>query len=304
MVETHVHPDGLPAESSPSTEPQLFEGDPQRVGSSPKRMAIWPVGLTLLVVGGAALFYLWLRGAAPPGVAPSAESAGVPSPPPAQATPGARYPIESTSAQAGQAPLPSLQESDTVVLDGIAGAVGSDVVDKLLRREDVIRRIVATVDNLPRNSVAPRLLPVNPVSGRFTTAGSGEGVTIGADNAARYAPYVRVAEAVDAKTLAALYIRFYPLFQQAYRDLGYPDGNFNDRLVEAIDDLLAAPVVQGPIKLTQPKILYKYADPDLERRSAGQKVMMRMSGDNAARVKAKLTQFRREIVGPHAKPQQ
>jgi hypothetical protein len=150
--------------------------------------------------------------------------------------------------------------------------------------------------------VAPRLLPVRSVSGRFATAGSGDGITIGADNAARYAPYVSMAEAVDAKTLAALYMRFYPLFQEAYRELGYPNGYFNDRLVEAIDDVLAAPVVQAPIKLTQPKVLYEFADPDLERRSAGQKIMMRMGSDNAARVKAKLAQFRREVVGPHTKP--
>jgi hypothetical protein len=60
--------------------------------------------------------------------------------------------------------------------------------------------------------------------------------------------------------------------------------------------------MRAPIKLTQPKILYEYADPELERRSAGQKIMMRMGSDNAARVKAKLSQFRREVVGPHAKP--
>jgi hypothetical protein len=97
-------------------------------------------------------------------------------------------------------------------------------------------------------------------------------------------------------------MRFYPLFQEAYRDLGYPNGYFNDRLVEAIDDMLAAPIMSGPVKLSQPKVLYEYADPSLEQRSAGQRIMMRMGSDNAARVKAKLAQFRREIVGPQAKP--
>ena len=78
--------------------------------------------------------------------------------------------------------------------------------------------------------------------------------------------------------------------------------DFNDRLVEAIDDLLAAPAVTGPLKLTQPKVLYEFADARLEQRSAGQKIMLRMGSDNAARVKAKLAQFRREIVGPRANP--
>ena len=46
--------------------------------------------------------------------------------------------------------------------------------------------------------------------------------------------------------VASLYLHFYPLFQQAYQSLGYPNGYFNDRLVATIDNLLAAPDVSGP----------------------------------------------------------
>jgi Protein of unknown function (DUF3014) len=299
MVEAHVHHDGFLAKPTLGPEPpQLFEGDPQRVGAVRRKIPIWLIVLAVLIVCGAIGFYFWWRSAAPPAVPPPTVTAPAPARPPADALPTARYPIESP--QAGQAPLPSLQDSDATVLDGIAGVVPGEGIDRILRREDVVRHIVATVDNLPRRSVATRLLPVRPVPGPFATTGSGGSATIAAENAARYAPYVRVAEAVDAKTLAALYMRFYPLFQQAYRELGYPNGNFNDRLVDAIDDSLATPVVQGPIHVIQPKVFYEYADPELEQRSAGQKIMMRMGSDNAARVKAKLTQFRREIVGPNA----
>jgi len=302
MVEARIDSDKSRAGPPLSdAQPQPFEGDPQRLGSPPKKWAMWPVMLILLLVFGAATIYFWWHGAAPPVAAPSTDRAPASATPPTGAAPEIRYPLEGASPKAEQAPLPSLQDSDGPVLDGLAGVVASDALDKIVQREDIVRRIVATVDNLPRRTVAPRLLPVKPVPGPFATAGSGDTITIGANNAARYAPYVRVVEAVDAKTLAALYIRFYPLFQQAYRDLGYPSGYFNDRLVEAIDDLLAAPGVQAPIRLTQPKVLYEYADPELEQRSAGQKMMMRMGSNDAARVKAKLTQFRREVVGPNAK---
>ncbi len=297
MVEAQAHPDDLPPEVGSGTEaPQIFEGDPERVAAPPRESFFWPVVVTLLVVAGAAAYWFWWRAPAPPTVTPVAESAPAPAP---AAEPEIRYPVAS---QAEQVPLPPLQESDTTVLAGIAGVIGSDALEKMLRREDVVRHIVATVDNLPRHSVAARVMPVNPIPGHFATAGSGDSVTIAADNAARYAPYVRMGEAVDMKTLAALYMRLYPLFQEAYRDLGYPNGYFNDRLVEAIDDMLAAPVMSGPVKLSQPKVFYEYADPGLEQRSAGQKIMMRIGSDNAARVKAKLAQFRREIVGPNAKP--
>jgi len=120
------------------------------------------------------------------------------------------------------------------------------------------------------------------------------------DNAARYAPYVRIADAVDPKTLVGIYVHFYPLLQQDYRALGYPNGYFNDRLVQAIDDLLAASDVTAPLPLVQPKVMYLYSDPELESRSAGQKIMMRMGGENAARIKAKLREVRALLTGPGA----
>jgi len=66
--------------------------------------------------------------------------------------------------------------------------------------------------------------------------------------------------------------------------------------VEAIDNLLAAPELAAPPELVQPKVLYEFADEDLQKRSAGQKIMMRMGADNARRVKAKLREIRRELV--------
>ena len=52
----------------------------------------------------------------------------------------------------------------------------------------------------------------------------------------------------------------------------------------------------GPVKLVRPKVLYQFADPELEGLSAGQKIMVRMGPENAAKVKAKLREIRRELV--------
>ena len=64
----------------------------------------------------------------------------------------------------------------------------------------------------------------------------------------------------------------------------------------AIDDLLAAPELVAPPELVQPKVLYEFAEPQLQSRSAGQKIMMRMGPENAKRVKAKLREIRRELI--------
>jgi Protein of unknown function (DUF3014) len=42
--------------------------------------------------------------------------------------------------------------------------------------------------------------------------------------------------------------------------------------------------------------MYEFADPALEARSAGQKIMIRMGSENAAKVKAKLREIRREVT--------
>ena len=172
----------------------------------------------------------------------------------------------------------------------------------MLRGFNLIRRIVATIDNLPREKVAARLVPVKTVAGPFLADGVEENRTIGERNSVRYLPYVRMAESVDAGKLVALYVTHYSLFQQAYRELGYPSGYFNDRLVEVIDHLLAAPDVNAPIRLVQRKVLYEFSEPELESRSAGQKIMIRIGPENAARVKAKLREIRRGLIGQLAKP--
>jgi hypothetical protein len=112
---------------------------------------------------------------------------------------------------------------------------------------------------------------------------------------------VRMVETVDVPKLGAVYAHFYPLFQKAYQELGYPKGYFNDRLIAAIDSLLATPEVTGPIKVVRPEAFYLFADPQLEALPAGQKAMLRMGADNAVRVKRKLREIRDELTRQAAK---
>lgn len=212
--------------------------------------------------------------------------------------PAVRHPVETAPAEA--AALPTLDNSDAMMRESLSGLLGRKSFEELVYPAQLVRRIVATVDNLPRKTAPTRVMPVQRVPGAFMIAPSGEEASIGPDNAARYTPYVRVFEALDSRALVKRYVASYPLFQQAYEELGYPNRHFNDRLVQAIDELLAAPEVLTPIKLVQPKVLYQFADPDLEERSAGQKIMIRMGRDNATKVKAKLREIRRELTAAQA----
>lgn len=230
-------------------------------------------------------------------VAASSTAAGNPAGP-AHAATAIQHPIaQATPAPASTAPLPALDASDTDVASALLALAGGDRLDGLLRRDQIIRRVVATVDALPRQSVGTNILPLKTPKGAFLVEQADGVITSSPRNAERYTPYMQILEGVDSKALVAWYVAHYPLFQQAYRDLGYPKGYFNDRLVVAIDDMLAAPVPDAPVQLVQPKVFYRYADPGLEARSAGQKLLMRLGAEDEARVKAKLRQIRDLLTG-------
>ena len=294
-TEPRIDPDLDPASvaESPSGQRQAFTPPP------PRKSPIVALLLLTLLAAGAVFFYLWRQNAsrepviaAPPLTQP---------PVVADTAPAILHPIEDAQSAAPPAeakPLPALMVSDTTMQNALADLFGAASLGKVFYEDAIIHRLVTTVDNLPRKSVPSRNLPVKPIAGPLATSSKDENVSISADNAARYTPYVQLAEAVDARSLVSAYVHFYPLMQQDYRDLGYPNGYFNDRLIDAIDDLLAAPESNGPLQLLQPKVLYQYADPELEARSAGQKIMIRMGSENEAKLKAKLREIRRELTGP------
>lgn len=256
-----------------------------------------------VILGGGVAAYYWQQSREEPAMPPPVAQVDVPPPaPPAEqpAEPVIRHPVEAPPEQVQpepqQQPAAAPRDADTVVRQALAGALGESTVARFFHTDAIVRRIVATVDNLPRKKAPVRLMPVKRVPSAFVTSDGAGVLTIAPDNAARYTPYVEIVQAIDARKLVRVYAHLYPLFQRAYEELGYPGRYFNDRLVETLDDLLAAPEVEQPLAVTQSKVLYEFADPDLEGRSAGQKILLRMGGENAAVVKAKLREIRREVT--------
>ena len=263
----------------------------QDLEDASRRKFAWLAGAVVAAAVAAGGWY-WYSGrvrpaAEPPPVRPAAPQ------PAANAAPTISHPIPGEGAPAA---LPALNDSDPVVRDSLASVFGRARVEQFLVPQNIVRHIVVTVDNLPRHKGAVELRPVKPTAGEAVTAVQGGVTTLGEANFERYAPLARAVQGTDVKALAVVYERLYPLFQQAYEDLGYPGKYFNDRLVEVIDHLLQTPEVPAPIPVVQPKVFWQYADTSLENRSAGQKLLIRMGPQNARIVKAKLREFRAEIV--------
>jgi len=203
--------------------------------------------------------------------------------------------------------LPTVADSDTRVMKALGDLMGSKNVADFLQFEGIVRRTVATIDNLAREQAPASMWPVQPTRQRFTTAGKGDAQTIAASNAARYTPIVQLAESINPAKAAKTYAQFYPLFQKSYEELGFPGRYFNDRLIAVIDHLLQAPEPGGPVQVRlvevkgkvssqRPWVRYEYADPQLEALSSGQKIMVRMGLENERRLKASLRGFREQIA--------
>ncbi|MBI5659431.1 MAG: DUF3014 domain-containing protein [Nitrosomonadales bacterium] len=240
--------------------------------------------IAVILGGGIAAYFYWQHGL------PKPEPVQAQAPPP---KPVVRQVIETPAASP---PLPALAESDSFMLDILDGLIGNKSLMKLFHAEKIIRNIVSTIDNLPRSHAPMNAMPVERAPGAFAVAGKAENdLTIGPKNAARYARYTSIAEAMDAGKLVEIYVRLYPLFQQAYEELGYPNKYFNDRLIEALDNLLDTPVIMEPIKLVQPHVLYQFADPELEGRSIGQRMLMRAGSQNVTIIKARLSEIKQEL---------
>jgi hypothetical protein len=256
-----------------------------------KRTVVYSAIAVAVVAGGGALYYFKFMKRDVAAVAPPV--AKVPAAP-AEEPERQHHPLP--GAEGSDKPLPKLNESDPDITSALVGVFGRKSIDQMLVPEMVVRHIVVTVDNLPRNKVAEQMRPLKPTGGEAVVATSGDTITLTAENYARYAPFMKLVQGTDTKQLGALYIRYYPLFQQAYEDLGYPGQYFNDRLVEVIDHLLQTPDAHGPILLKQGRVFYEYADPALESRSAGQKLLMRMGPANESAMKAKLKELRTYVT--------
>ena len=269
--------------------------------------------VVIIAIAGASGMYWWqLRQLGPSGKSAPVPEVTAPAPTTSAAAaptePAIQFPIDAAGAS-GKSAVPSLADSDKYFADAIGALVPRNDMLKFLQLDKFANRAVATIDNLARPHAAPMLWPVTPPPGRFTTTEAGAASTaISAANSQRYAPLVRFIESVDTTKAVALYVSAYPLFQQAYEELGYPRRYFNDRLVAVIDHLLATPTasdglgvnlteVKGPIAATRPWVRYEFSDATLESLSSGQKMMLRAGPDNQARLKIKLQEIRRQITG-------
>lgn len=278
---------------------------------------IWILLLVVIAAGVVYYFYYMDRGDPGTEQPPPPPAATEPEPEPVQDSPPEQRPEEDTDRPAqpeepvaqAEAPeaesLPPLDESDEEVMQVAQGLVGETAARENLVAEGIVSRLVATVDALTLEQLPKNIVPVRSPDGAFQATSDGVSQEVNPEtglpepryvldpvNFERYTTQVEIFEALDTTAVVEQYREYYPLMQESYRELGYPEGEFENRLVEVIDHLLATPEPARPVRLIKPEAFYEYENPELEELSAGQKALIRMGPSNAARVKAKLSEIR------------
>lgn len=246
----------------------------------------WAVAaVCLLIAAAAAAFYLTRRPAEP--VAPAA-SASTPAAAQQPATPAQRTQL---GPEVEPRDLPPLDLSDPIVRELLGSLSSRPELAAWLATDGLIRNLVVSVDNVARGTSPSthlrRLAPDRP----FVAQARGEDFVIDARSYRRYDGIADTVAALDANGLARTYSILRPRLQEAYRELGYPDGNFDVPVERAITRLLDTPILEQEVDVRPAPVLYKFTNERIENLTPAQKQLVRMGPRNARLVQDKLREL-------------
>ena len=157
-----------------------------------------------------------------------------------------------------------------------------------MKTRELVRKFVAAVDNIA-NGLSPRAqVDFFTPRGPFKVSRRDGAYVPDPSSFYRYDPVADAFISLDVRASARLYISLKPLFQEAYRELGYPDEDFHATLTRAVAELLATPVVEGRVLLEKKVASYALVDPELEGMSPAQKHLFRMGPENVQVIQTKL----------------
>lgn len=194
-------------------------------------------------------------------------------------------------------PLPTLEDSDEKIKGILSDMFDNDLIAQMMRQTGTIHRFVVTIDSLPKKELPMKYRLLPPTPGKFAVYENFKSeISINRENFARYEDYMQMFNKVDAELFVKWYTHFYPLIQEDYDSLGHKNERFNDRFIFVIDHLLDTPEAIGSIDLVQPSVYFKFADPSLQKLSAGQKILLRIGPANTAIVKTKLFKIRKALT--------
>lgn len=204
--------------------------------------------------------------------------------------------VEAAEPEAPPAPPVTLATSDPVVREAVSSNLDDPVFEASLNQENLVERATAVIDASSNGALLRKVMGLPPVEGEFTTEESAGRVMLDPASYQRYDNYARAVEAIDAEQLGSAFHAFRGLLEDAYASLGYPAEDLDNTLIRALDQIIAAPVLETPPALEKNVTTYKYADPNLEQQSPLAKQLMRMGPENQRIIQEKARELRAELL--------
>ncbi len=195
--------------------------------------------------------------------------------------------------------LPPLAESDPFLREILGRLSSHAFLASFLEADDLVRKIVVSVANVAEGaSPAKQLLHLRPEE-RFAAIETTERIVVDPESYRRYDAAAELFASLDAGAVAGLYRTLEPLLEEAHAELGLSErSGFKDTLARAIAVLLAAPVVEGPVRLRSINVNYAFEDPALEKLSPAQKHLLRTGPENTRRIQKKLLELKTALGLP------
>jgi hypothetical protein len=262
--------------------------EPERQGplgsQPPRRSSIVPIVVIVVLVAIGVGVFFWMRRPAPSEPAPAAQTMTPPQP----VTPQPKGP---QAVQGDDIPLPPLEESDSLVRQLVSQLSSHPRVAEWLATDGLLNNFAVVVANVAGGSTPVKALRSQRPDTPLQVGQTASGTVIDPASYHRYDAYADAVAGLDARNTAKVYETLKPRIADAYRDLGYPDGDIDGALKRAIIVLLGAPRLEGDVPVVRSSVSWKFADPKIEALPQAQRQLIRMGPRNERLIQDKLREI-------------
>jgi hypothetical protein len=270
--------DDLPLDRpTPETSPYAPSPEPEPDRGSWLRWIA--VGLAGVVAGGLLTFWWMSRAQPTPAAAPSATA------------PEAATSVRPTRQSLN---LPTLNNSDSFIQELVSLLSGHPTLARLLATPAIVRETTAGVVQIGDGRTPITWLKVLRPAARLQILGTTSG-PVSPVSHARWNQVAAAVSSVSPTDAAQLYVNVKPLIDEAYIELGQPDGDFDQAILRAVRMLEETPTPEVAPELVQRPGYFDYEDPAFRALKPVQKQLLLLGPDNRRQLMDWLDQFVRAL---------
>jgi hypothetical protein len=242
---------------------------------------VWAIAIVAAIAVAGGIWYFTSRRQ------PAPQAANVPSAPQAAVPARPQGPL----VKAADIDLPALALTDPIVRELVARLSSHPTIAAWLATNGLVANFTVVTVNIAEGRAPMQFLrPIAP-QGRFRTTSAGEELLVDPRSYERYNPHADAITALDSVGTASLYLTLKPRITDAYRELGYAEGDFDRVLERAIAVLLQTPALDERAALYRKGVTYGYSDGTLESLKPAQKQLLRLGPRNGQAVRGKLQEI-------------